>query len=1039
RLIGPAGMSGRVADIDAVVADPDVVYVGATTGGVWKSTNGGLTFKPVFDDQPVHAVGAVAVYQPNPDIVWVGTGEGNPRNSVSVGNGVYKSVDAGRSWRHLGLADSERIHRILLHPSAPGVAYVCALGKAWGEHPERGVFKTSDGGESWTKVLYVDETTGCGDLVMDPANPDKLIAGLWQYRRWPYFFESGGPGSGIFLTYDGGASWKKLREEDGLPSGELGRTGLAISRSDPAIVYALVEAEKSALLRSEDGGESWQTVNDDAQVAPRPFYFADIRVDPTRPHRVYNLEYQVRVSDDGGRSFRVLPGLNWDDIHGDHHALWIHPHDPTLIYNGNDGGMAISRDRGETFRFVSNLPLGQFYHLAVDMETPYNVYGGLQDNGSWRGPSAVWQEGGIRNSHWREVGGGDGFETLPDPEDATRGYSMWQGGQLYRWNLDTGEMRCIRPPVPDPGTKLRFNWSAGLAIDPFDPATIYYGSQFVHRSSDRGETWTIISPDLTTDNPEWQRQAESGGITLDVTMAENYTSILVVEPSPLERGLLWIGTDDGRLHLTRDGGESWKSLEDRLRGVPKNTWIPHIAASPIDPGTAFVVLDDHRRSNFKPYVYRTDDYGESWKSLATDELRGYALVIAQDPVQGDLLYLGTEFGLWISLDGGGSWMAWKHGLPTASVMDLVLHPREHDLVIGTHGRSVYILDDVRPLRALSAEILAKPLHLFPIADAQQYWERPQAGGFSFGAGEFHGGNRPYGALITFSLDLPGLPHPDEKIERERKEAGKQEASAEPVDEVKIEITDAAGTVLRTLRSEGKLGLNRVVWDLSRDLFKMAPWREPSWYAREAGPAVPPGTYRVTVRIGDDEASGEVRVLADPRSDNSPEDWQRRWETALRIGALDELTVDAILRIRRTYEDVDTVSRKIRQRLEDEGEKDEKKIAKHPLVVAGEELRKGLRGIEDRLWFSDESKGIPEENDVVTTLFLVGDYALGSWGPPSPSHLAYVDQAEAQLERMLEELNGFFVDEVEKYRLEVRKEGISLLPAFSPLELAGEDD
>jgi photosystem II stability/assembly factor-like uncharacterized protein len=766
RSIGPAGMSGRVTAIEGVESDPQTLYVGAASGGVWKSVNGGITWEPIFDDQLVASIGAIAVFQKSPEIVWVGTGEANVRNSASVGNGVYRSLDGGKTWSHLGLDATERIARIVLHPSDPDVAWVAALGREWGENPERGVFKTEDGGRSWKKVLYADEKTGAADLVIDPANPQRLLAAMWQYRRWPWRLESGGPGSGLYITYDGGRTWKRRTEDDGLPKGELGRIKLAVSRSNPDIVYASVEAKKSALLRSSDGGRTWATVNQSPNIAPRPFYFAALAVDPQWPNRVYSLGFNVKVSDDSGKTFANLPGDG--KIHGDYHAMWIDPGNPRHFLVGNDGGIAISYDRGRTEAFVADLPLAQYYHVAVDMETPYNVYGGLQDNGSWRGPSATWEQGGIPNSAWATVGGGDGFGTLPDPQDPSTGYSMAQNGYLARWDLKTGEIKDARPAPPE-GTRLRFNWNAGIALDPFDPGTVYYGSQFLHKSTDRGRTWTTVSPDLTTNNPAWQKDAESGGLTLDASGAEAYTTILAVAPSPVSRGVIWVGTDDGRVQVTRDGGKGWTSVEANVAGVPARTWVPEIRASRFDAGSAFVVFDDHRRSNWTPYVYRTDDFGKTWKSLVTRELRGYALAFEQDPVDKDLLFLGTEFGLWISVDGGGRWLRYKYGLPTVPVMGLAVHPRERDLVIATHGRALYVLDDIRPLSGLRAPALSEPLHLFPIARAQQHWQKSGAGGFALGASEFHGENRPYGALITFSVSGPDLPLADEERERARKE------------------------------------------------------------------------------------------------------------------------------------------------------------------------------------------------------------------------------------------------------------------------------
>ncbi|HEY4590801.1 MAG TPA: hypothetical protein VIJ61_00240, partial [Thermoanaerobaculia bacterium] len=437
RSIGPAGMSGRVPAVAAVESNPNVVYIGAAAGGVWKSTNGGLTWTPVFDDQALSSIGAIAVAPSNPDVVWVGTGEGNPRNSASVGDGVYRSLDGGRTWAHLGLEKTERITRIVVHPTDPDVAWVAALGQEWGESPERGVYKTADGGKTWSRVLYVDPRAGAAELVIDPRNPNKLFASLWQLRRWPYFFKSGGPGSGLFVTYDGGRTWKRYAEEDGLPKGDLGRIGIAISRSNPDVVYATVEAAKSAVIRSDDGGRSWQTVNDRYDANPRPFYFAHLMVDPELPNRVYSLDFNIRVSNDGGKSFEDL--ISGALIHGDYHGIWISPRDPSWLYVTNDGGVAVSHDRGKTMRFATTLPLGQFYHVAVDNETPYNVYGGLQDNSSWRGPNTVWQQGGIRSYEWTTLVGGDGFETRPDVADSKLVYTMSQGGEVIRYDMRTGE------------------------------------------------------------------------------------------------------------------------------------------------------------------------------------------------------------------------------------------------------------------------------------------------------------------------------------------------------------------------------------------------------------------------------------------------------------------------------------------------------------------------------------------------------------------------------------------------------------------------
>jgi photosystem II stability/assembly factor-like uncharacterized protein len=1061
RSIGPASMSGRVAAIDVVESNPDVIYVGAATGGVWKSTNGALSFTPIFDDQPVAAIGAVAIYQASPDIVWVGTGEGNVRNSMSVGNGIYKTVDGGKTWQHLGLEKTERIHRIVLHPTNPNIAWVSALGQAWGQNADRGVFKTEDGGKTWKKVLYVNERTGASDLIIDPRNPNKLFASMWEFRRWPWFFSSGGPGSGLYVTYDGGTTWQRYTEEDGMPKGDLGRIGLALSRSNPDIVYAITEAEKSALLRSDDGGRKWRAVNTEQSTVSRPFYFADIHVDPADPNRVYNIATLVAVSNDGGKNFETL--VPFAKVHPDYHAFWINPNDPRQIYAGNDGGVAESRDRGASWRFVATLPLAQYYHVAVDMEQPYNVYGGMQDNGSWKGPNTTWETGGIRNWDWQEVGFGDGFATMPVPGETMTGYAMSQEGFLVRWDLRTGERNDIRPPAPQGVDKLRFNWNAAIAQDPFDGNTIYYGSQFVHKSTNRGESWTAISPDLTTNRKEWQQQDKSGGLTPDVTGAENFTTIMAIAPSPVERGVIWAGSDDGRVHVTRDGGTTWTSVEANLKGVPANTWVPEIRASRYDGGTAFIVLDNHRRSDWTTYVYKTTDYGKTWTSLATKDVQGYAHAIEQDPVDADLLFLGTEFGLFVSQDGGKSWFKWKHGVPTVSVMGLLVHPRDHDLVIVTHGRAAYVLDDIRPLRSVSKATLTEPLHLFPIPDAQQYTTREKEGARFTGDAEFRGENEPYGALLTYSLNAAGLPHPTEAKERERLEkerealrkprigetgvpeapvdvpkepeasaaasAAKKEKETKPGEkpEVNIEVSDAAGKVLRKFKGPARLGVNRATWDLSRDEFKQPP-RERNNDFGGGGAELPPGTYTVIVKYGASEAKQTVRIVPDPREKYSQETRQAKYDAILRAGRVQETIAEAIERVQKTRTDVDAVIAKLKKP-EDTASKEP-----DPLTKSANALKEKLDKIERRLWTPPKTKGIVAENDALSKIGYPMNAMQSSWDAPTSSQLDYLTRAETATREALADLNKLFAEDVAKFREEVRKQNLVLLPDVTPLEL-----
>lgn len=1087
RSIGPAGMSGRVAAIDAVIADPKVIYVGAATGGVWRSDDAGATFRPIFDDQPVAAIGAVTIDQRSPDTVWVGTGEGNPRNSVSVGAGLFRTHDGGDSWERLGLENTERIHRIILHPHDRDTLWVCAMGRAWGENPERGVYRSSDRGTTWDQVLYLDEKTGCADLVADPKNPETLMAAMWQYRRFPHFFRSGGPSSGLYRTTDGGDTWTRATTLDGMPEGDLGRIGLAFAPSDPRIAYALVEAKESAMLRSEDGGRTWRAVNTDPNVNPRPFYYSDIRVDPQIPDRVYRLQSSLDVSTDGGRSFQTLAGFG--AIHPDHHELWIHPENPEFLINGNDGGIGISRDRGGSWTFVRNLPLAQYYHVRVDNDVPYNVYGGLQDNGSWRGPSAIWERGfggGIRNFHWTMVAFGDGFDTIPDPEDSTRGYAMSQGGNLSRWNIATGGGKAIRPDGPD-DEDLRFNWNAGFAQDPFDPSTIYYGSQFVHKSTDRGESWSIISPDLTTDNEEWQLQDESGGLTFDVTAAENFTSILTIEPSPKERGVIWVGTDDGRVHVTRDGGANWESLEERAQGVPVNTWVPHITPSRHQADEAFVVFDNHRRSDWTPYAFRVSGYGATWTPLVdSDDVSGYVLKVEQDPVDENLLFVGTEFGLYVSTDGGDGWFKWTHGVPTVSVMDMALHPRDHDLVLGTHGRAIFILDDIAPLRGLSKELLDKPIHLFDIDPAQQYQPRSSAGELMPGSTEFRGENRAYGALITFSLNQDDLPHPDPDVERERVEtkrleqaergeaaSGEEEDSGEAraamrrggrgrggpagmggrggtanAKQAKVEILDG-DEVIREWEPNVHLGVNRVVWNLRSDSFERPGRGGGGFFGGGGGPEVRPGTYTVRVSYGKGDekvtAEGEVQLLADPRIQISDTDRNANWEAIQQAGALQEALAAAVTRIGDLRTDIQAVQKKASATKEDEegaedaaegeqeaasandpGEEDEGD-GPAPLPKQAGDLLKALDELEGKIWTKPGTKGITARNKALNKVGSLLGSLQSSWEAPNPTQQNVMRQVTTLVEGLLGELRALEEGELASFREAVRTEGIELLP------------
>ncbi len=1030
RSIGPAAVSGRITAIDAVQSNPQHIVIGAATGGVWISHNGGLTWTPVFDDQPVASIGAVAINQQNPDIIWVGTGEGNVRNSTSIGAGVFKSIDGGRTWQQVGLAASERINRIALHPDNPDVAYVAAMGTLWGENTERGVYKTIDGGTSWERILYGDEKTGATDVKLDPFNPEKVYASLWQFRRWPYYFKSGGPGSGMYISWNGGRDWERKTEDDGLPSGELGRITFAPSAAEAGRVYALVEAEKSALVRSDDGGESWRKVNENYDIMSRPFYYAEIAADPENPDRVYNIFENLAVSIDGGKTFENNPLVTCcapgNFIHIDNHALWINPQDPKHLVLGNDGGIAITQDRGATWRFVRNLPLSQFYHIAVDNDLPYNIYGGLQDNGSWRGPSNVWETGGIRNLHWYDIGFGDGFDALPDPENSRRGYSMSQGGNLVRWDLDLGEQRLVRPDPQPIGTDLRFNWNSGLAQDPFDPATIYYGSQFLHKSSDRGESWTVISPDLTSNNPEFQTFRNSGGLTPDVTAAENYTTIVAVAPSPLQQGLLWVGTDDGRVHITRDGGENWNRIDGKAKGFNTGAWVPMIAASPHDAGTAFVVVDDHRRSDMRPHVYRVDDFGNRWTSLVTDEIKGYALSVLQDHEDPNLLFLGTEFGLFVSTDAGASWTKFTAGVPTVSVMDMAIQQRENDLVLGTHGRSIFVIDDYSALRGLNRETLNQRLQVLAATPGQQYVSRATPSTRFTGSGEFRAPNEPYGVMVTYVASGNDLPHPDEDKEKARKQAqraaaGKDDAPAKPP-KVKVTVTDSGGAVVREFKSPVQQGINRLSWNLRNNGVRPMPGSTPPDPDADlpAGAEVPPGNYRISLSLGDGDnarsSAVDVTVLADPRSEASQADRESNYRSLLALQGLQETAVSAVERIVAVRKDVDTLNGLIAKQENSGALKDQVKS-----------IKQQLDQLELRFRVLPETRGFVYDDDKASTRISTAQYYIGSsLDAPTPASAAFVELAQTTLDSALADLNAFLGGPLQDFRSAVDEAGVGLL-------------
>ncbi|WP_088341985.1 VPS10 domain-containing protein [Robiginitalea sediminis] len=1018
RNIGPGGMSGRVTAIDVVTENPDVMYVGTASGGLWKSTSGGIKWEPIFDKEVTASIGAVAIQQSNPSVIWVGTGEGNPRNSLNGGYGVYRSLDGGKSWKNMGLENTRHIHRIIIDPTDPNTVYVGAIGSPWGEHPERGVFKTTDGGRTWNKILFVNNKTGVGDMVMDPTNPNKLIVGMWEHKRWPWFFESGGPGSGLYMTHDGGETWKQLTEKDGLPKGNLGRIGLAIAAGKPNIVYALVEAKKNALYKSTDGGFTWNKINDKNDIGNRPFYYSDIFVDPENENRVYSVFTYVNVSEDGGKNFtELMPAYGVDNgVHPDHHAWWIHPTNGQFMMDGNDGGLNLTRDGGKTWRFVGNLPVAQFYHIAVDHEYPYNVYGGMQDNGSWRGPAYVWRAQGIRNSYWQEIAFGDGFDVVPDRDDSRYGYAMSQQGFVRRYDWMTGNDYTVRPTPPDDTTELRFNWNAGIGQDPFDNSTVYFGSQFVHKSTDKGLTWEVISPDLTTNDPEKQKQSESGGLTMDATGAENHCTILVIEPSPVERDMLWVGTDDGRVHITRNGGQSWTEVTANIKGLPKGSWVPQIRASANNPGEALLVANDYRRFNYTPYAYRTRDYGKTWTRIVDgNDVASYVLSILEDPENPKLMFLGTDDGLYMSMDAGDSWTKWQHGYPTVSTKDLVIHPREQDLVIGTFGRSAWVLDDIRPLRAIAANpaVLGKDIAMFPSPTAYHAAYQQPTGSRFGGDALYNAENRQGGAMITYFLKEGAAGMAKAKKEDKEEDAGESEGKTATKDSVIFKFYDGE-RLIRTLKykTPDSAGLHRIYWGLD-EAGADNPSRSLRQRNREpGGPDVKPGTYKVVAHFGEAKDSTTVTVETDPRLEVSAKAIADAYTASRQLEAWQQTAADAVKQLAQSKQVAEELQKTLKEKDKD-GFKDEQKAAKD-IVKQIDSVMALYIGKEDK------RQGITRnpEMTVTTRLRNAYGYAASRPGGLTATERRLMQYAEAELKKALEATNAFFAEDWKAFRTQM---------------------
>ena len=897
RSIGPVNMSGRVSDVEGVPGDPRIVYVGAASGGLWKSTDGGVTFAPIFDGQGISSIGDIALAPSNPEVLYVGTGESNVRNSVSFGNGVYKSTDGGESWRYLGLRETRHISRIVVHPDDPETVWVGALGHIFGPHEERGVFKSTDGGATFEKVLYLDAHHGVADLDIDPQNPNILFATLWYFERKPWTLRSGSKEGGVWRSRDGGTTWQRLTE--GLPE-EMGRVAVKVAPSDPRVVYVMAESNDGILFRSNDRGETFEQVSDDVQLVSRGFYYTDLRVDPTHADRVWAVASRLFRSIDGGRTFERQAG----SVHIDFHALWIDPLDTDRLWVGQDGGVAVSLDDGGSWRAPRTLPIAQLYQVFHDDRLPfYALGGGLQDNGTWYGPSRDREPSGVLPDHWQMMSFGDAYWVVPHPEQVDLFLSESQAGGIVRTDMRTRQQIDVSPQPrrndggPAGDLPVRFNWNTPIVASPHDPGKVYLAGNVVFESQDFGQSWRVLSPDLTTNDPEKLGTA-GGPVWPENTTAEYHCTIISLAESPVEEGLLWVGTDDGNLQLSRDGGSSWSDRTPNLKraGIPEFSPVSHLEPSRQEAGTAWASFDRHMFDDLRSHLYRTDDFGASWRRVGQGlPEEGWLWVVRQDPRESDLLYAGTEVGLYVSFDAGVTFRPLDlGGLPPVSVHDILVHPRANDLILGTHGRAIFVLDDITPLQQLTALPDTTAVHLFPIRPALRF--RTMMTRYGLADAVWKAPNPPYGALLTYYLGESLEPRAgddaaDESVadESAADESGTGEPAADDAARLAVEILDPDGQLIRTLDSS-ELGLDagfhRVAWNLAMDPPRPrddTPTPASDFASPPRGPEVLPGAYTVRLSLdGEVRSEQKVQVGIDPSLVATPEALGSQYRLALEL-------------------------------------------------------------------------------------------------------------------------------------------------------------
>ncbi len=1025
RNIGPAGMSGRITAIDVHPKDKDHIYVGSASGGVWESKNGGITWDPIFDDTGVLSIGSIEINRSNPSEIWVGTGEGNPRNSHNSGAGIFYSNNGGKDWTYKGLEKTKIIHRILVDPNDGKTIYAGALGSAWGPTEDRGVYKSTDRGNTWKKILYVNKETGVADMVMDPENPNKIVVALWEFGRKPHTFNSGGEGSGLHITYDGGENWKKITAEEGLPKGPLGRIGIAIAKNKPNIIYALVEAEENGLYKTMDGGESWKLVSK-KNIGNRPFYYAELYVDPTNENKIYNIYTYVSKSEDGGKSFREIANYG-NGVHPDHHAFYIDDENPDYIIDGNDGGVNISRDGGDNWQFISTIPVGQFYHVNYDMDFPYHVYGGMQDNGTWRGPHTVYRRGGITNYDWQELFFGDGFDVVPDMKDSRYGYAMSQGGNIGRYDRVTGSTTMVKPVHPE-GERLRYNWNAAVAQDPFADCGLYFGSQYVHYSADCGLSWDIISPDLTTNDTTKHRQDLSGGLTIDATNAENYTTLLAIAPSPVDNNVVWVASDDGRMHITRDGGSTWIDVSSNIIGMPKGAWIPQIEVSVSDPGTAYIVANDYRRNNWSAYAFVTTNYGATWRQIIDDsKIKSFITSIVQDDVQENLLFAGADNGLYVSIDNGNKWTKWNVEMPAVQIRDIKIHPRESDLILGTFGRALWIIDDIRPLRQLAADqaILNKDFMLLDSPETYLTSNRSYQGVRFSGQADFRAPSKTRSADINYYVkptekdkkeEVEVKPKKGKKGKKEKKGEGKDDKGEKAEkkkhdDKIKYWVIDNSGDTLRTMKTKAEDGFNKLSWNKTMKGVRWPSMRAPKPDAGEPrGPIVIAGTYKIVAEYKGIKDSMNMVVNPDPRAPYNAEKKKVLLDEYKDFGVSIDRARISMDKIRAAKETIQAIE-EITYALPDSTSK--------KLEEKNKEMLKEIKKLEELYNMPEGLKGIQRNpkklnNQLGTTSW----YINSRWDELGGNTATLIKNTTKAVDETVEQVNKFLNDDFKAYEEQI---------------------